>query len=652
MNRLSTTTMFGIVMVCSLVPTALASEAPQLVQTDLLIVGGTESGCAAALQAARMGVKSITLVNDSPMLGGQFSEQGLCAVDENADRTGVRHEPTIPRSGIFKEIVDRIEAINLRKYGNTRPGNTRVLATCRPADAAGVFEELLAPHVRAGRLRILRKWYPVGTRVEENRLVGVRFASIDSDRAELVVTAKLTIDASDWGDVIRLSGADYEFGPDLKSKYDEPEAPTSREKYPVTDMNPITYTMVIVESDTAQPIARPANYDARNYDKLPYPTTHEFFYASRRLIDGRGFKEVKSPDVILLCHPAQDYPLDVLPRRVRDALEANERGASRKNIAQMSRAQREIIFNDAKQHSLGLLYWLQTSLHDQLENKDRSFRRFVLTDEFGTPDRLPPKPYIREGLRLRAMHMMRQQDTLGDQGESARFAKVMYPDAVAAWQFEYDFHPTQRRFVAEDEAGPWHARLKPLRNWGPPFSGRATFPMRSLIPEKLDGLLGAEHNLGFSSIVSSAVRLHDHCTAIGQAAGATAAVALKHEVHPRTLPSNPSLLAEVQTALCSGTGEGEPMVVWPYRDLQPGHASFAAAQLLALRQALPFDPKEVDFRPDAPATDDWRKDVVARTLAAVATKAPPTPPAGDFTRGEFVRQWWVKVKDLPVRRPH
>ncbi len=56
--------------------------ADEMVETDLLVVGGSESAVAAAVQAARLGVKSIALVDDIDWLGGQFTAEGLCAVDE------------------------------------------------------------------------------------------------------------------------------------------------------------------------------------------------------------------------------------------------------------------------------------------------------------------------------------------------------------------------------------------------------------------------------------------------------------------------------------------------------------------------------------------------------------------------------------------
>ena len=88
-----------------------------------------------------------------------------------------------------------------------------------------------------------------------------RPAEQNDSRPRLRIQEQLMIDASGWGDVIRLSGAVYDYGPDLKEKYDEPLAPESRQGYPVTDLNSITYCMVLVETDEHKPISRPAGYD-------------------------------------------------------------------------------------------------------------------------------------------------------------------------------------------------------------------------------------------------------------------------------------------------------------------------------------------------------------------------------------------------------
>ena len=642
---------YGLLIVVYLAHTAaLADEKPRHIEADLLIVGGTESGCTAAVQAARMGVPSIVLVNDIDWLGGQFSAEALVAIDENRGPDGYGHGVPFPRSGIFKEVMDRIEALNLRKYGRARPGNTRVITTCRPSDAEQVFRELVKPYVESGQLQIVSDFYPVSAALEDgNRLAEVRFRSSTND-TELTVSARVTIDASDWGDAIKAAGADYEFGPDLKNKYNEPLAPTSREQYPTSDMNPITYCMVVNETDRYEAIETPEGYDERNYRDHPYPKDPLWLYESRRVIDHYNFKDVTHPDVLLLCFPAFDYPLDEPTQRVVDALEANERGASKKNIAAMSRAQRQIIFDDAKRYSMGFLYYLQTTVHDAMPDKTHSFRRFELSSEFDTPDRMPPKPYVRESLRLKAMYMMKQQDTTGHGGRATDYATTMYHDGVACWQFEYDFHPTGRRFLVEgDPNGPWMGYLKPLRKWGPPYSGRSLFPLRSLVPEKIDGLLGGQKNLGYSSIVSSAVRLHDQSMAIGQASGAVAAVCVLRDVQPRVIPYDSELLSQVWSGLCSRIDDAQPQTLWPFRDLQPQDPAFEAINLLAVRKAFPLTSTMTDFRADEPATQEWRKAVVEQSLARKRFEVNPETPSEEMTRGEFARAWWNKINNLPEK---
>jgi hypothetical protein len=282
----------------------------------------------------------------------------------------------------------------------------------------------------------------------------------------------------------------------------------------------------------------------------------------------------------------QDYPLERLPKHVVDALEATQRGASRKNIALMSRQQRNIIFDDARRHSLCMLYHLQTFVHDRADDTTNSFRSFRLSDEFGTPDRLPPKPYIRESLRLKAMYMMREQDGRNADGPTKqaareRMARVMYPDGVFCWQFHYDFHRTGRAYLKDEgNQGPWIDFEKPGRHTHH-VSDRSVFPLRSLIPERMNGLLGAQKNVGYSSIVGAAIRLHDQCIAIGQAAGATAAVSLRESIDPRSIPYDRDLLEEVRDGLCKEAGPGTAMLLWPYRDLAPADDAFVAINRLA-----------------------------------------------------------------------
>ncbi|NOX99457.1 MAG: FAD-dependent oxidoreductase [Verrucomicrobia bacterium] len=659
--------------------TASAKESE--ISTDLLIVGATESGWAAAVQAARGGVKSITIVHDGKWYGGQFTEQALACVDENKGLGkigwGVDWHPmkrSFHRSGLFKELMDKIETQNTEKYGSPMPGKPfHGPTTFRPAEAEAMFRSIIQPYIESGQIRVVWNHYPVSAEVEGSKLKGMSFAKLGSDKVALRVQAKLTIDASDWGEVIQIAGAAFEFGPDPASRYGEASAPADLSRNPLNEMNPITWTMIVEQSDGETPIAKPSRFDDRNYPRAT-GLGREFFadlkwdhskkvsggilhwplagkassrqlsvYTVRRIVDGYESKDGKT-SILLAYMNGQDYPLERLPQPVVDALEKNEVGASQKNIVEMTRAQREIIFQDARQHSLGVLYHLQNFVNERAKDKTNSFRNFHLSDEFGTEDNLPPKPYIREGLRLKAMYMMREQDSRNRDGETkdkakVRFAKVMYPDGLFPWQFHYDFHRTGRTYLKEEGAsGPWIDFHKPNRHTKF-MSDRSVFPLRSLIPEKMDGLLGAQGNVGFSSIVSAAIRLHDQRIQIGQAAGATAVVVLRTGGRPREMVYDRAKLEAIRDELCGEREGAVPALIWPFRDLPADHVNFVAINRLAALGVLPIGSREVDIHPDDPSDGSWMQEVLERSgvgeVGGLKTEI----------RGVFCQKVWDNIRE-------
>lgn len=656
------------------------------IDTDLLIVGGTESGWAAAVEAARAGVKSITLVHDGTWLGGQYTEQGLACVDENkgVGKTGWGPDwhpmkRSFHRFGLFKELMDRIEALNTGKYGSPMPGRPmHGPSTFRPAEAESVFREMLEPWRKSGQVSLHLSMAPVEALMDPDKttLEGLVFRGLDDPTRGLTVRARITIDASDWGEVVRLSGAAFETGPDSRSRYGEPSAPVDAAAYPPNEMNPITWCLVVEESGEDSVIPVPPHYDERRYLRAtsfgqkasstlpwekkfrgggppPWPEkgTEAKRQASiltmRRIVDGTTSRDGRTSALICYAN-AQDYPLERLPRHVAEALEQTEPGASKKNLVLMTRAQREIVFADARAHSLGLLHHLQTYVHDRAPDKTNSLRHYRLSPEFGTVDSLPPKPYLREGLRLKALYMMREQDALNtDEGgrEKAReaFARILYPDGIFSWQFHYDFHDTARIYLKGEEGSTaWTHAEKPGRGVHN-LSDRSVFPLRSLLPESVDGLIGAQGNVGFSSIVSSAIRLHDQRVHLGQAAAALAVVSLNRKTMPRSLAFDRGSLEEVRGILCGGNG-GVPMLLFPYRDLPADHPAFVAINRLAARGWLPVSRREVDFRPDTPATPEWQAEVLE--LSGLEPAEPQVE--AETTRGGFAVRIWEMVRDRPL----
>ncbi len=607
------------------------------IEADLLVVGGGESACAAAAQAARLGGGRVVLVNDIDWLGGQFSAEGVGCLDEWTTVHGKR--VNFPRSGLFQEVVERMRAHNSARYGVPAPGNAFCgTETIEPAAAAKIFEELVGPHVEAGLLRIERGWEPQRVEVREGRVSGVVFgrAGGKGDGPQMEVRARLTIDASDWGDVIRLSGAAYGAGPDLRERFGEPSAPEAFDEAGRQEMNPLSWCVVLREATGDQTVARPRSYDPRSFaalDKTPpwvdsdmsggiYSMTGWSVYTHRRLVDRWHLGLPAGTEATFLNWPVQDYPLCQLPQRVVDALERSEPGASRKNIVDLTPAQRRIVFEDARQHALGMLYHLQTAVHDRVGDFPQSFRHLRLTEEFGTSDRLPPKPYVREGLRLEALYMLREQDIRAATREP-KWAKFMPEDAVFGFQFNIDFHPTRRRFLTEDRDGPWQYVHTPERGWHTD-TDRAVFPLRGLVPVTMDGLIGGGKNLGVSSVVQSALRLHGQMMHAGQAAGTLAWICLRDACQPREIADDSARVREVQLRLVRGCG-GPGVLLWPWQDLHPNDLHFEAANLLAVRGIWQTDADSVFFEPSRSMT---RREL-ARRLVALLDRLRPPPQVPD-----------------------
>lgn len=604
---------------------AMAFLSAEPIECDLLVVGGGESGVAAAVQAARQGVRRIVLVNDGHWLGGQFTSEAIGAVDEWTKYRDGR--APFPRSGMFLEIMTAIEADMQRKYGTPRPGNCFCAwTTCEPRDTERLFRKLIHPYLKAqgGPIELFEDLEPARVAVENATVVGVDFAPAgdDDSAAALRVTARLTIDASDWGDVVRLSGARYFSGPDLKSRFQEPSAPETYDQVERTEVNPITYCLVLRESTTPQTIARPEHYDERRYWAATTATRTEFtamhwpatamkpfapawrdtalpngpytdgptVYHHRRLVDRRHLNLPRGSETVLVNWPLQDYPTNRFPQHVVEALEAIEPGAASKTLPEMTPRQRRVVFDDAKRHALGLLHHLQTTVADRdlaaaAGKPIVTFRDLELTDEFGTADRLPPKPYVREGLRTDCLYMVREQDVRDTDGVQA-WAEFMPADGVFGYQFNIDFHPTKRIFQNDDPRGPWTLVHTKFRNWSTD-TDRSMLPLRSLVPRSIDGLIVAGKNLGVSSIVQSAVRLHGHGMLAGQAAGTAAAVCLEGNHKPRGVAADLRFGREVQRRLLEPqdvvTKSKPPgVLLWPYHDVPPDADYFAATNRAAL----------------------------------------------------------------------
>lgn len=636
-------------LIFALVSLPLAAFA-ETIDTDLLIVGGDESGCAAAVQAARLGVKRIVLVNDIDWLGGQFCTQGIGPIDEWTIVNGKRAE--FPISGAFQEIIERIHAHNRQTYGIATPGNGWCgRNTIEPKAAARIFDSWLGENgfenVRADEvdlkpvpLALMSGWQTAKVLVENGRVVGAEFDPTSSTRpTKLTIRAKLTADSTDWGDVIRMSGAAYMAGPDLKSRFGEPSAPKVLDEAGPQEMNPISWCPLLREAGVDSLITKPARYDEFSFGDLKktppwvdwdgsggiYNMAGWCIYTHRRMVDRWHNHLAPGTEAVVLNWPSQDYPLATLPAHVVDALEANEPGASKKNIVNMTPAQRRIVFEDAKQRALDFVYLLQTEGHSRTGDIPQSFRKMKLADDYGTQDHLPPKPYIREGLRLEALYILREQDVRTEVMKPL-WARAMPFDGVFGYQFNMDFHPTRRKFRDDDPSQPWQTKFAGSRNWNS-HSDRTMFPLRGLVPVKMEGLLGCSKNIGVTSMVQSSLRLHGQMMHVGTAVGTLAAMSIKEGVTPREIASSPNRVREIQRTLVCGS-EGPGTLIWPWHDVRPDEPHFEAANLLTIAGIWRADADNVFFKPEQAVTRRELAGALVRLMRAMPdAKDWPTLPA-------------------------
>ncbi|GAC1406136.1 MAG: hypothetical protein NVSMB64_11570 [Candidatus Velthaea sp.] len=167
---------------------APAAAAAQSAPFDVIVVGGTPAGVAAAVSAARHG-QNVELVIRRDRLGGILTDAMMDQWDLNLARDGRSIE-----GGIFSEIY------------------AQVGDSFTPAQAAAAFERLVA---REPRIRVVRDAQPIAAETMSvanlRTVTGVTFRDAH-DGHTFDAVAPYVIDATDDGDVGALAGARYTIG--------------------------------------------------------------------------------------------------------------------------------------------------------------------------------------------------------------------------------------------------------------------------------------------------------------------------------------------------------------------------------------------------------------------------------------------------------
>jgi hypothetical protein len=502
--------------------------------TDVAIIGGGLGGCAAAIAAARAG-RRVILTEQTQWLGGQLTSEAV-PPDEHPwiEQFGANASYRELRRGIRDYYRAHLPLRpHARSLAALNPGNGFVSQLCHdPRVSLAVLSQILAPYELSGNLFVLRGCRPVQACAIGDQIEAVLVESVDSG-VEYEIRARHFIDATSFGDLLPLSGAEHWVGAESRKDTGEPHAPDRPDPL---DQQAITFCFAmeylpgedhIIEKPREYQFWRdytPPNWPGRLLSwRVVKPSTLEplerflfepadgySWWSFRRILERSNFQDGFAPsDITLVDWPQNDY-------RIAPVCGV-DRGEQARNL------------ESARQLSLSLLYWLQVEAPRPDGGTGYPGLRIRADVVGGTPDGLALSPYVRSSRRIRAEFTVLEQHIAASLRPDG---PELFADSVGVGCYRIDLHP-RTNGAGYLDLGAW------------PFQ----IPLGSLIPERLENLLPGGRNLGVSCIASGAYRVHHVEWGVGEAAGSLAAFCLERKVTPRGVLHRNSLLLEFQSYL-------------------------------------------------------------------------------------------------------
>jgi Uncharacterized NAD(FAD)-dependent dehydrogenases len=494
---------------------------------DVVVAGGGVGGCAAALALAENG-HTVILTEEFAWIGGQFTSQAV-PPDEHGwiETFGCTRRYRRLRDGI-RDYYRAWYPLKPERRADPRlnPGNGWVSPLCHePRVALAVLESMLAPHVSAGRLRVLRQ-HEVKALVRGGADDFTELHVVEKNTGRsLRLRAPYFLDATENGDLLPLGEVEHVTGSEARSDTGEPSA---GEIARPDNVQSLSVCFILEETpERAVEAVAPADYARwRNYvPRLtpPWPgpllswnvlnprTMERMYYkfdphrekpglfsglwSYRRIIDRSYFEPgAYASDLCLVNWPIIDYmEADIL------TCDAGEKARR---------------LEEARALSLSVLHWMRTEAPRPDGGTGWPGLR-LRGDLLGTDDGLAMAPYIRESRRIRAVTTIREQDVSATHRPGEILAE-RYEDSAGIGYYRIDLHPST--------GGDNYVDVPSL-----PFR----IPLGALLPVRVENLLPAAKNLGTTHITNGCYRLHPVEWNIGEAAGLLASYCLREKIRPR-----------------------------------------------------------------------------------------------------------------------
>ncbi|XHR31068.1 MAG: FAD-dependent oxidoreductase [Chthoniobacteraceae bacterium] len=506
LNIKSTVTSASLLVLVLWMP--VFANGAQIVETDVCIYGGAAGGVTAAVEAARQG-KAVTLLGFNQHLGGMSSSGlGWTDIGKNGDSY---------IQGISREFYTRISG----KYGSGK-----VKWTFEPHVAEAVFNEM----VKEARVRVFLGQQLAKTEIKDRKITDITMENGN------VFRAKVFIDASYEGDLLKQAGVSYTVGREGNAQYGETingiqtktyghNLPDGVDPY-VVKGNPASGILPGVNADPGGPdgsadskvqaycyricltnvprnrvrIAKPPGYNAADYELL--------------------FRAIEAG------HTSTFFTCDEMPNGKTDT--NNYSGVSCDYIGynygypEADYATRSKIAKAHENWQRGLIWTLQNHTRVPKAIRNTCAKWGLPADEFKDNNHWPYELYVREARRMVSDYVITEKNCSGE---------IVAEDSAGLAAYTMDSHNCQRIVLngqVKNEGDVQKRTPKPF-----PISYRALVPKSS---ECLNLL--TPWSVSASHVAFASVRMEPVFMILGQSVGMAACLAIDERCPVQDIPYN------------------------------------------------------------------------------------------------------------------
>ena len=486
---------------------------------DIIVAGAGSGGCGVAIQAARMGC-SVLLLEETDWIGGQITAAGVSTMDEGSGRVQER--------GLYRELCGHILAyyqplgINpIYPYGRY---------CVEPHICRHILHKLLGDAAEQRTLDLLL--YTTVTRLlkEGDCVTGVEITTKQGEEENSkIIRSKIVVDATEWGDLLPLTGARYRVGNCTNDAIDMQSKTQA-----------LTWTATLKQYPEGVPTELAINTPPPNYEKASRGFKRSLYLGGEEEFE----KNAPWSWQVFLGYRAMpnSFPLQQGKSITRTQLNFNnDLHIGVREVEDLKQRQRSCKI--ALNKTLNLIYYIQSELkkNDWAIANDQGYdtpyqRKQIDTLIEAYPEFAPYRtilyhfsimPYVRESRRIIGLHTLTAREVERSPGRP-----IQFPHTIALGDYFIDLHGSKApKYIELDLDRPEDIPQAYAERGIGPFA----IPFECFIPETVDGFLPAEKNISQSRMVNGATRLQPHTLLMGQAVGAIAALSVQQGIQPRHL---------------------------------------------------------------------------------------------------------------------